>query len=56
MASLSEDCKVEYLAMLHSTTLNMAPRTWRKRVLEDTVISREWKMAKIALLETEAAS
>ena len=48
---LSEDGKVEYLAVLHSTTLNMAPSNWRKRVLEDKVMSREWKLAKIALLE-----
>ena len=42
---------MEYLAVLHSTTLNMAPSNWRKRVLEDKVMSREWKLAKIALLE-----
>ena len=48
---LSEEGKIEYLAALHSTTLSMAPENWKKRLLEEKGMRREWKMAKIALLE-----
>ena len=47
---LKEEDKAEYLASLNSTTLNMAPLDWEKRILGDNVLPRDWKKEKIALL------